>query len=365
MIENLPKEIENLKSRVQKIADFLDLSSREVKIKEFEQQMSDPEFWQNQERAKDISQTVNDLKEEQEKWRKINKDMGDLDEMAKIAAQDESFSAELEKKFLEFSKLVANEELKNFLSDKYDSSNALLSIYSGAGGTEAQDWAEMLLRMYLRYAEKRGFVAKVLHIHEGQEAGIKNATVEVRGPYAYGHLKGEGGVHRLVRLSPFNANNLRHTSFALVEVLPEFEKPPEIKIDPADLRIDTYRSSGPGGQYVNKTESAVRITHEPTGIVVACQSERSQGSNKEQAMRMLYSKLYQRQLQAQKSQQGEIRSDQKTGQGTAEWGSQIRSYVLHPYKMVKDHRTEVESRQPNNVLDGELDEFIEAEIKSL
>lgn len=326
--------------------------------------MSDPEFWQNQERAKDISQVLNELKEEREKWERINKDLADLVEMAKMAGQDEAFAAEVEKKFLEFSKVVNKEELKTFLSGKYDPSNALLSIYSGAGGTEAQDWAQMLLRMYLRYAEKKGFVAKVLNVHEGQEAGIKNATIEIRGHYAYGYLRGEGGVHRLVRLSPFNANNLRHTSFALVEVLPEFEKAPEIKIDPSELRVDTYRSSGPGGQYVNKTESAVRITHEPTGIVVACQSERSQGSNKDQAMKMLYSKLYQLQLQTQKKERGEIRGETKPSQGTAEWGSQIRSYVLHPYKMVKDHRTEVELRQPDLVLDGDLDEFIEAEVKN-
>jgi len=233
-------------------------------------------------------------------------------------------------------KIVAQEELKTFLAGKYDSNNALLSIYSGAGGTEAQDWAQMLLRMYQRYADSRGFAVKTLHVHEGAEAGIKNATLEIRGPYAYGYLKGEAGVHRLVRLSPFNANNLRHTSFALVEVLPEFDK---------------------------MVEAAVRVTHIPTGIVVACQVERSQSSNKEKAMAMLYSKLFALELQKKEKETADIRSGIKVSEGTAEWGGQIRNYVLHPYKLVKDLRTGVESSQPDRVLDGELDEFIEAEVR--
>lgn len=339
------------------------MPSKEKKIAELEKQMAEPDFWKEQEKAKEISQELNELKEEKEKWEKVNKELSDLVELSKLAETDVGLVAEVGKKYLELEKTISKEELKTFLGGKYDSNNALLSIYSGAGGTEAQDWAEMLLRMYTRYAESHSFSAKTLHVHEGQEAGIKNATIEIRGPYAYGYLKGEAGVHRLVRLSPFNAANLRHTSFALVEVLPEFEKLTEIKINPEDLRIDTFRSSGPGGQNVNKVETAVRITHEPTGIAVACQSERSQSSNKEKAMKILYSKLFALELKKQEKETQEIRSGAKVSEGTAEWGSQIRSYVLHPYKIVKDHRTEVESRQPDKVLDGELDEFIEAEVK--
>jgi len=325
--------------------------------------MAKPDFWSDQEAAKNVAQEVNELKETKEKWEKIAQDMQDLVELSELVASDEKLGSELEKKYLELEKLIFKEELTTFLSGKYDSNNALLSIYSGAGGTEAQDWAQMLLRMYQRYGQAHNFSVKILHTHEGQEAGIKSATLEFRGPYAYGYLKGEGGVHRLVRLSPFNANNLRHTSFALVEVLPEFEKLTEIKINPEDLRIDTYRSSGPGGQNVNKVETAVRITHIPTNIVVACQVERSQSSNKEKAMSMLYSKLFALELQKKEKETQDIRSGVKVSEGTAEWGGQIRNYVLHPYKLVKDLRTGVESNQPDKVLDGELDNFIESEIK--
>ncbi len=250
-------------------------------------------------------------------------------------------------------------ELTEKLKGKYDKHPAIISIYAGAGGIDAQDWAEMLLRMYLRYAQKKQWPAQVLQIKEGKEAGIKNVTLIVEAPYGYGLLKGESGVHRLVRLSPFNADHLRHTSFALVEVLPEFKEIKEIAIKPEDLRIETYRASGPGGQYVNKTESAVRITHLPTGIVVACQSERLQGENKKRAMKLLYSKLYQHTLKTREKEKTQIRGEPTA----AEWGSQIRSYVLHPYKMVKDHRTGVKSGDPEAVLDGKLDKFVEGFIQ--
>lgn len=240
------------------------------------------------------------------------------------------------------------------MEDKYNKNKAIISIYAGAGGTDAQDWTEMLLRMYLKFCQKKDWKTKILHIKEGKEAGLKSVTLIVEMFNSYGYLKQETGVHRLVRISPFNANKLRHTSFAMVEVLPELEQAGEIKIDYQDLRIDTYRASGPGGQYVNKTESAVRITHLPTGIVAACQSERLQGENKKQAMQLLYSKLHQILL---KNKEKEI-SKLKGKDISIEWGNQIRSYVLHPYQMVKDHRTGVKHSQPDKVLDGNLDKFL-------
>ncbi len=249
-------------------------------------------------------------------------------------------------------------DLKEKLKGEYDIRNAILSIYAGAGGVDAQDWAEALLKMYLKFAEKQGWQAKVWSIKPGKEAGIKNAALFIKTAYAYGYLKAEAGVHRLVRLSPFNADNLRHTAFALVEVLPEIEETKEIQLRPEDLEIETYRASGPGGQYVNKTESAVRITHKQTGLSAACQSERLQGGNKQRALKLLLSKLYR--LQQEKHNQ-EIKRLQ--GQSLAnEWGSQIRSYVLHPYQMVKDHRTGLKTGNPEAVLNGKLDKFIEAEI---
>jgi len=328
--------------------------------------MAEPSFWQQQEKAKKFNQELSELKQEKERWEEINLELEILrEEAAKPDETEEKKLQELIKKLEVLERKIGQEESNAFFSGPYDKNSALLSIYSGAGGTEAQDWAEMLLRMYLRYGEQHGLKPKVLHIHEGQEAGIKNATIEFNAQYGYGTLKGESGVHRLVRLSPFNANNLRHTSFALVEVLPEMEDVEDVKIKPEDLRIDTYRSSGPGGQYVNKTESAVRITHLPTGLMAACQSERSQGANKETAMKMLVSRLYQLELKKQQKEIAGLRADIQTSEGTAEWGSQIRNYVLHPYKLVKDLRTGIESKEPDKVLDGALDEFVEAEIANL
>ena len=341
------------------------MGKKAKKIAEIEKQMAESSFWQQQDRAKKLSQELAEMKQEKERWEEINLELEILrEEVAKPDEAKEKKSQELIKRIEVLEKKIRQEESKAFFSGPYDKNSALLSIYSGAGGTEAQDWAEMLLRMYLRFGERRGFNPKVLNIHEGQEAGIKNATIEFNAPYGYGTLKGESGVHRLVRLSPFNANNLRHTSFALVEILPEMEDVGDIKIKPEDLRIDTYRSSGPGGQYVNKTESAVRITHIPSGLVVACQAERSQGANKATAMKLLISRLYALEVKKQQKEIAGLRADIQISEGTAEWGSQIRNYVLHPYKLVKDLRTGVESKEPDKVLDGELDEFIEAEIRS-
>ncbi len=287
--------------------------------------------------------------------------MLDFERLAKISKNDRELNKEIKQKLEQIEGKIEKEEIKVFLSGKYDQKDALLSIYAGAGGVDAQDWAEMLLRMYQHYAHNQGFKVKVLDITSGQEAGIKNATLEIKGEFAYGYLKKENGVHRLVRLSPFNADSLRHTSFALVEALPEMSKDiqKQIEINPEDLRVDTFRASGPGGQYVNRRESAVRITHLPTKLTASCQSERSQAQNKEKAQQLLYNKLFQRKLKQEQKRKKEIRGDLPA----AEWGNQIRSYVLHPYKMVKDLRTEVESSDPEKVLDGELDKFIQAELK--
>jgi peptide chain release factor 2 len=295
----------------------------------------------------------------------FGKEVKDLEELAKIS--DESLQEELAGKIERLEVNLKKEEQKVFLSGKYDKGKAILSIYSGAGGQDAQDWATMLLRMYQRYCERKGFEHKILSQSFGEPGGpdgrigTKAVSLEISGKYAYGFLKGEIGVHRLVRISPFSSQSLRHTSFALVEVLPELEKEDEedIKIKPEDLKIDFYNASGPGGQYVNKRETAVRITHLPTGIVVTCQSERYQGANRKNAEKMLFAKLYQIQQENQKKELSEIKGDKIS----ASWGNQIRNYILHPYKLVKDQRTDIESKQPEEVLDGKLDEFIAAEIK--
>jgi len=318
-------------------------------------------FWKNSQRAGKINQELSDLKQEIKLWINIECELFELSEIFELSENDKSLQKEIEEKLILIEEKFKKEEFKAFFSGKYDNKNAIVSIYSGAGGTEAQDWANMLLRMYSRYAEKHNLKSKLIDINLGQEAGIKNAILEIDGKYAYGYLRGENGVHRLVRQSPFNADNLRHTSFALVEVLPEIggDVEKEIKIKPEDLKMDTFRSSGPGGQNVNMRSTAVRITHLSTKLVIACQSERSQAQNKEQAMKILYTKIYQKKLQEATEAKKEIRGELPS----VEWGSQIRSYVLHPYKMVKDHRTNIEISDPDAVLDGGLDPFIDAEIR--
>ena len=341
-----------------------DLDKKQKRIIELETLTQEKDFWKDQKRAAEISEELAELKEQVDFWKAIGKEIDELVEMVELAGMDDDLQKELEKKVKDLEERFSKAELKTFFSGKYDKKNAVLTVYSGAGGIEAQDWAEMLLRMYSRYAEKHNFKVKILDSNRGQEAGIKNATIEITGPYAYGYLKGENGVHRLVRLSPFNADNLRHTSFALIEILPEISEDigirqlaKEIKSD--DLKIDTFRASGPGGQNVNMRSTAVRITHLPTKIVVSCQSERSQAQNRERAMKLLYTKLYQKKIKEKEEQKAEMRGELPS----AEWGSQIRSYVLHPYKMVKDHRTEIETSDAEGVLDGELDEFITAELR--
>lgn len=268
---------------------------------------------------------------------------------------DSGLDSELESEARTLDKKISALEFKRMLSGKDDTHNAILTIHPGAGGTESQDWAEMLMRMYLRYAEVSKFKTEIIDFQSGDEAGIKSVTIMVKGEYAYGYLKAEAGVHRLVRISPFDSNSRRHTSFASVFVLPEVDEDIDIEINPADLRIDTYRASGAGGQHVNKTDSAIRITHLPSGVVVQCQNERSQFKNKATAMKILTARLYQKELEEQREQMKEYESDKKD----IAWGSQIRSYVFHPYNMVKDHRTNVETSNIQQVMDGALDPFIE------
>ncbi len=298
------------------------------------------------------------LRDEVQGWQVLSQRINDALELAQL--DDESLRPELEKEVEALEAELDQRELRAMLSGKYDQGDALLAIHAGAGGTDSQDWAEMLERMYLRWAENRGYKTEILDLSEGEEAGIKSVTIAVDGPYAYGYLRPEKGVHRLVRLSPFDAAHRRHTSFALVEVLPQVENDAEVEIKPEDLRIDVYRSSGAGGQNVQKNSTAVRLTHIPTGLVVTCQNERSQTQNRENAMRVLRARLLEIKQQQQEEQIAELRGEYTK----AEWGSQIRSYVLHPYQMVKDHRTNYEVGNAQAVLNGEIEPFIEASLRS-
>ena len=293
-----------------------------------------------------------------ERWREMQKRASEVAEL--ISLGDSSLQPEIQAEVENLVSRLDELELEAAFSGEYDSRNAILSIHAGAGGTESQDWAQMLMRMYLRWAERRGYKTEILDISPGEEAGVKSAVIGVNGDYATGYLKSEHGVHRLVRLSPFDADHARHTSFVLVEVLPEAEADVDVKIAPDDLKIDVFRSSGPGGQHMQKTSTAVRLTHLPTGLVVSCQSERSQRQNREIALKILRSRL----LDLEQEKRAEERARLKGKRIAAGWGNQIRSYVLHPYKMVKDHRTDYQTSDTDGVLDGELDGFINAYLRS-
>jgi peptide chain release factor 2 len=317
-----------------------------------------PEFWSDPEKAQKVLKETSDLRQTLDQHAGLVKDLGDHRELLDLAADQEDVETlqEVSNGLKDLAQQVRALELQTVLSGEYDKGNAILSINPGAGGTESQDWAQMLLRMYLRWAESKGFTTEVIDLLEGEEAGIKNATVTMAGPYAYGHLRAEIGVHRLVRISPFDASKRRHTSFASVFVYPEVSDDIEIKIEDKDLRIDTFRAGGHGGQHINVTDSAVRITHLPTGIVATCQNERSQHKNKAMAMKVLRARLYDH----YKRQQDEELAKLQGEKAPIAWGSQIRSYVLHPYRMVKDHRTGIEIGDADRVLDGDLDQFIQA-----
>lgn len=324
--------------------------------------MTMPDFWDDQKKAQGIIEEANALKDQVNEFHALNETYEDLEVAYEMIKEepDEEMQQELEEKLEELTNRLNQFELHLLLNGPYDKNNAILELHPGAGGTESQDWCSMLLRMYTRWAEHKGFKVEVLDYLPGEEAGVKSVTLSIQGRNAYGYLKAEKGIHRLVRISPFDSNGRRHTSFVSCEVMPEVSDDIEIEVRPEDIRVDTYRASGAGGQHVNKTSSAVRITHIPTGIVVASQAQRSQIQNRETAMKMLKAKLYQKEVEEQEKKLAEIRGEQKE----IGWGSQIRSYVFHPYSMVKDHRTNVETGNVNAVMDGEIDQFIDAYLRT-
>jgi len=343
---------------LKKLEVFFDLSQKKNEIDIINKKLSSPDIWHNQKQYQSLLRTKKKLEKDVKLFDNINEKKEELEVLVELAKEGEKVEKEINETLTAFGKTLAKVELQTLFFDEDDPRNAIFSIHPGAGGTESQDWAQILLRMYLRWAERKGFKTEILDILPGEEAGLKSVTVRVEGDYAYGSLSQESGVHRLVRISPFDANQRRHTSFAAVFVFPEIEEDIEVAINPEDLRIDTYRASGRGGQHVNVTDSAVRITHLPTGIVVQCQNERSQHKNKATAMKVLKARLYELE---KKKQQKKLEKIENSKSDIA-WGNQIRSYVLHPYRMIKDLRTKVEIGDTDRVLDGDIDEFIKASL---
>ncbi|MFH0779493.1 MAG: peptide chain release factor 2 [Parcubacteria group bacterium] len=360
-MQDIINRIKELKSRFDKARPIIGIDKKRSALIELQEKMSRPEFWQNQDEAKKTSQSASETEKEIGDWEKMRKEINDLLEISEIDKDDQSVDLrqEADKQFKILEDRFSKMEFDLMFQGKYDASDTIVAIHAGAGGTDAQDWAEMLLRMYLRFCEKKGWQTKIVSLSAGSEAGIKSVLFEVLGRQSYGNLKSESGVHRLVRISPFDAEKMRHTSFALVEILPLLDEVSEIEIKPEDLRVDVFRAGGHGGQSVNTTDSAVRITHLLTNIVVSCQNERSQAQNRETALKILKSKL-------QKYYETEVEEERLRLRGEyteAAWGNQARSYVLQPYKMVKDHRTGFETSDVDKVLDGDLTEVIEAYLR--
>ena len=359
--EELKQALQELEPQLQDLSEALGLDGLRKEIAELDQKAAAPDFWNDMEKSQKILQRSSSLKNKIEGYEKLKSAYGDLTALIELADEgnDLSLLPQAQEEFDRFKRSLETQRLATLLTGEYDAKNAILTFHAGAGGTEAQDWAEMLYRMYCRWGERHGFTVKTLDTLEGEEAGLKSASVLIEGENAYGFLKSETGVHRLVRISPFDASGRRHTSFASLEVMPEIDDTVEVEINPDDLKIDYFRASGAGGQKVNKTSSAVRLTHIPTGIVVSCQVERSQYQNRDVAMRMLKSKL----MEIKEREHLERIEDIKGVQKEIAWGSQIRSYVFMPYTLVKDHRTGYESGNVDAVMDGDLDGFINAYLK--
>lgn len=346
---------------LKEVRDSLDLENKEQRVEELEREMEAPGFWDDAERSQKMMKELSALKGDMEIYHKLLNQKEEIELMIEMGYEenDASVIPDIQEMLDEFQRDFEHIRIKTLLSGEYDKDNAIVTLHAGAGGTESCDWASMLYRMYLRWADRQGFSTEVLDYLDGEEAGIKSVTFQVNGENAYGYLKSEKGVHRLVRISPFNAAGKRQTSFVSCDVMPDIEEDVDVEINPDDLRIDTYRSSGAGGQHINKTSSAIRITHLPTGIVVQCQNERSQHMNKDKAMQMLKAKLYLLKQQENLEKESDIRGEQKE----IGWGNQIRSYVMQPYTMVKDHRTNEETGNIDAVLDGDIDPFINAYLK--
>jgi peptide chain release factor 2 len=353
-MHELQKELETLLDRINEAIEQLDIAAKRQQVADIQQQMQSPDFWNDSEHAAHVSKQHAHLEKQVQVWEQLRQDAQSALDLARL--EDHDLLDDLQRTYEDVKQRFERLEFQVKLSGKYDQSDAILHLHAGTGGTDAQDWTRMLERMYLRYAENSDLEAEAISESAGDEAGIKSAILRLEGPYAYGRLKGENGVHRLVRKSPFNADNLRQTSFALVEVAPEIPEPGDVYIDEKYVEVDTFRASGPGGQSVNTTDSAVRLTHKPTGIVVAVQNERSQQQNK----RMAYGILRSRLVQLKEEQRAETIEELKGPTPTEQWGSQIRNYVLHPYTLVKDTRTGHETREAEKVLEGELDDFIDA-----
>jgi len=359
MFDQIKEKARFFREKLFQLRDFFNLIEKSARMEELQELMNAPDFWNNQESANKILSELKYLKSVVEPFESLLQKVEDFDELADICQEDPGSLEEVYRDLCALEPELIDLETRSFLGGKFDKNNVILSINAGAGGTESCDWASMLLRMYTRFADLKGFKVRMVDMLHGEEAGIKNATLNIEGEMAYGLLKSEKGVHRLVRISPFDANKRRHTSFASIDVIPEVDDEIEIEINPDELRIDIFRSSGPGGQSVNTTDSAVRITHLPTGIVVQCQNERSQLQNRTMAMKILKARLYEKKRQEQE----EAMAKEYGQKQKIEWGSQIRSYVMHPYSMVKDHRTDVETGNVQKVMDGDITMFIEAFLR--